>query len=166
MVSCSRTAPFLPSLSSALVNAVTEAEGGDGELDRHGGYVHGVGRGLEDLPAVLEDVVDDSLGTDARKVVTPDDPLVEGGHLPPGRREPLCGGCCRRKAVDNPAMEASERQMGLRDGEVLVASRLGDQCLALLCPCPGAHSRQSEPSMAAMSPIASVRPILRCRSSL
>ena len=110
----------------AADHAVPEPERRDRELDRHRRHVRRRRADLEDLAAVGEDVVDDRRVADPRQVVVADHPLVVLDH-----RSPRAGEALRRRhrgpeLVDHPVVEADDRAVRLRDGEVLVVAEVGD----------------------------------------
>ncbi len=108
-------------------HAVAEPVGGDRELDRHRRHLGRRRADLEQLAAVREDVVHDRLVDDAGQEVGADHPLVVLADLAPGAGELLRLGRRRRQRVADAVVEADERQVGLRDDEVLVVARLRDE---------------------------------------
>jgi hypothetical protein len=123
----------------------------DRELDRHRRRVVAavVAAGhLEELAAVGEDVVHDRRVDDARQEVRLQHELVVPDHQLLGRAEqPLTGEAGERELVDHAVVEADEREVRLRDDEVLVVARVRDQRQAPIRRGAGvpAAARQVEP---------------------
>ncbi len=80
---------------------------------------------LEHLAAVGEHVVDDRRLADPLQVVVADHPLVVLDDRAAGADEALVGGL-RGELVDDPVVEAHHREVRLRDRQVLVVARVGD----------------------------------------
>jgi len=112
---------------------VPEPEGRDRELDRHRRHVVRLGADLERLAALIEDVRHDRRRADPRQVVGADHPLVVLCHDPARGTEALRRGHGAER-VDHAVVEPDERAVDLRDREVLVVTRVGDDCLADLRP--------------------------------
>ena len=108
-----------------------EAEPRDRELHRHRRHVRRERRGLDELPAVREHVVQHVRLHDPRQEVVADQPLVVQGHRPPGPPEPPACRDRRGQLVHDPVVEADHREVGLRHDQVLVVAGVRDQRPAL-----------------------------------
>jgi len=141
--------PLVP----AAYHAVPEPVGGHAELDRHGGPVLRMRGcvGLEERSTVGEHVLHHGRIGDAGQEVGPQHPLVVPGHqLAGGAEQPPLRHTLLGQVVDNPVVEADERQMRLCDDEVLVIARIRDQWqpllgLGLLAGRVDTHPGQVEP---------------------
>ena len=124
---------------------VPEPVGGDRELDRHGRDVGRRRADLERLAPVAEHVVERRRPADARQEVMAQHPLVVLGDELARLREALCRRQRGGEAVDDAVVEADERQVGLRDHEVLVVARVGDDRPPLGLGVGALAARQVEP---------------------
>jgi hypothetical protein len=118
---------------------VAQPVGGHRELDRHRrgvpvgdcartGIAIGVVGDLEEPPTVGEYVVDQSGVDDAGEVVGPQHPLVVAHDLALGTVEQQYPGhALGAEGVHDPVVEVEERQMRVRDREVLVVTGVRDQ---------------------------------------
>jgi hypothetical protein len=138
-------------------HAVPEAERGDGELERHRRDAVRGRVDLEDLAALVEDGSDHGGRDDPRQVVGANHPLVVLGDDLARLSEALGRWNRARERVDHRVMEADQGEVDLRDREVLVVPRVGNDRFAGV----GArrHSRKVET-------LARVRPTALCRANL
>jgi hypothetical protein len=103
---------------------------GDRELDRHRRDRHRRRADLERLATVREDVVERRRAANPGQEVGPDHPLVVLGHRFARRRELLRRRRRGRERVDDAVVEVDEREVRLRDRQVLVVPRVLDHRLA------------------------------------
>ena len=106
--------------------AVAEPVGGDRELDRD---ERRVTPAVEPTPAT-QDVLDEVLADDRGQELMHDDPLVMPAHEPLGTVKDAVGvgHALGRDRLYDFVVELQQREVQLRDDQVLIVSRVADQC--------------------------------------